>query len=242
MMMTRTGILVFPVCLLLLACQQPERTIEIDGKHVQCELIAEDGFESGLDRWIVEQRPGGSVSLIDGKMDIDDLSGCTAWFREKFKGNIMIEYEASVIDSGGANDRVSDLNCFWMAKDFNHPEDFFANSEMRNGKFQNYHDMQLYYVGLGGHDNTKTRFRRYAGGGERPVLPEHDLSDQIYLIQANKVNMIRLVVYNTHIQYYFNGMLVFDVEDPDPYSEGYFGIRTYKNHMTVDNLKVYALK
>ncbi len=36
-------------------------------------------------------------------------------------------------------------------------------------------------------------------------------------------------------------MLVFDFEDPEPYHEGYFGIRTYKNHMRVDNLKVYRL-
>ncbi len=181
--------------LLCSACDPPQKSILIKGQAVRCELIAEDAFESGLDNWVIEQGPGGNVSIKHGKMDIDDASGCTVWFREKFEGNIFIEYEATVIDSGGVYDRVSDLNCFWMALDFHHPDDFFARSEQRNGIFQNYHDMKLYYVGLGGHDNTKTRFRRYAGGGERPVLPEHDLSDESYLIKPNKVNRIRLIVY-----------------------------------------------
>ena len=239
--MFKPALLFVPFFLVFTASCKQQKSILVKGESVLCELITEDAFESGLDNWIIEQVPGGKVTCKHGKMDIDDASGCTVWFREKFQGNILIEYEAVVVDSGGVNDRVSDLNCFWMAMDLDHPGDFFASSEKRKGIFQNYHELKLYYVGLGGHDNSKTRFRRYAGGGERPVLPEHDLSNEAYLIQANKVNRIQLLVYKQHIQYYYNGVLVFDIEDPEPYHEGYFGIRTYKNHMRVDNLKVYRL-
>ncbi|WP_430817511.1 DUF6250 domain-containing protein [Carboxylicivirga sp. RSCT41] len=214
--------------------------ITVKGAELEIQLILNEEFEDHMSNWTVEQREGGSVKVENGKMDIDDASGCTVWFNKKLSGNIMIEYEAVVIDEGGTNDRVSDLNCFWMATDIS-TEDFFATSEQRGGKFQNYHDMKLYYVGLGGHNNTKTRFRRYAGGGERPCLPGHDLSDAAFLITANAINHIRIVVYNKHIQYYRNGLLIYDFEDQDPYSEGYFGIRTFKNHMTVDNFKVYSL-
>ena len=201
-------------------------------------LIFHESFES-MENWIVEQMPGGTTSIIDGKLDIDDLSGCTVWYKKEMEAPFIIEYEVTVINENGSNDRVSDLNCFWLAKDMTSPDDFFKNSEKRAGKFQNYHDLRLYYVGLGGHDNSKTRFRRYEGNGSRPILPEHDLSDPQYLITANKCNQIRIEVLDTSVQYYYNGKLVYDVNDPTPYKNGYFGFRTYKNHMKLDNFKIF---
>ncbi|TLX76036.1 Tat pathway signal sequence domain protein [Labilibacter sediminis] len=229
------------ICFLFISCKQQSKDIVIDGQTINCKLITSDDFETDLSNWTVEQRPGGNVSINNSILDIDDASGCTVWYNLKLKGPLMIEYDVIVVDEGGVNDRVSDLNCFWMATDIHAPNDFFKRSALRAGKFQNYHDMQLYYVGLGGHDNTKTRFRRYTGGGERPCLPEHDLNDKKYLITGNHINKIRLIAYKNRIQYYRNDQLIFDVTDNNPYTEGYFGIRTYKNHMTVDNFKVYQL-
>lgn len=196
---------------------------------------------NNMNNWVVEQIEGGKTTIKKGKLDIDDFSGCTVWFKQELEAPFVIEYDATVIDNGGDNDRVSDLNCFWLAKDMNNPDDFFENSENRGGKFQNYHDLRLYYVGLGGHDNSKTRFRKYDGKGNRPVLPEHDLSDEKYLIKANKTNHIKIVVDGGTVQYYYNGLLVFDFNDLTPYKKGYFGFRTYKNHMQVDDFKVYKL-
>ncbi|MCW3806652.1 DUF6250 domain-containing protein [Plebeiibacterium marinum] len=223
------------------SCNINTKTIRIYNNTLRSYIIYEDNFYNDLENWSIEQKPGGTVSIINKKLDINDADGCTVWFNKKLCAPLIIEYDAVVIDDGGINDRVSDLNCFWMANDIHEPEDFFKRSATRGGIFQNYHDMQLYYVGLGGHNNTKTRFRRYAGKGERPCLPEHDLNDSIYLITPNIKNKIRLVVYKKHIQYYRNDQLIYDVIDENPYTEGYFGIRTYKNHMTVDNFKVYGL-
>jgi len=119
---------------------------------------------------------------------------------------------------------------------------FCVYSEKRGGKFQNYHNLRLYYVGLGGHSNTKTRFRRYDGTGKRPILPEHDLSDKKYLIKANKTNKVKIVVDGNSVKYFFNRILVYDVTDPAPYKDGYFGIRTNKNHMWIDDFKVYRIR
>lgn len=154
----------------------------------------------------------------------------------------MIEYDTYIIDQDGPNDRVSDMNCFWMAKDPENPDNLFANSEKRHGKFSNYDSLRLYYMGVGGHDNSKTRFRRYTGNGERPLLPEHDLSDPKYLIKPNTVNHIRIIAFNDIIQYYRNGEKMINFKDDNPYTSGYFGFRTVNNHMTVDNFKVYQLK
>ncbi|TRX71894.1 DUF6250 domain-containing protein [Carboxylicivirga sp. M1479] len=240
-MQTTTSFICMALLLLISSCaNHQKKNIRLGNDDYHADLLYHDNFNSKLDNWTVEQREGGTVQLVNNSMDIDDVNGCTVWFNTKLKGNVLIEYDAIVIDKGGANDRVSDLNCFWMAKDLN-SVNFFDNSELRGGKFQNYHDMQLYYVGLGGHDNSKTRFRKYAGGGDRPCLPEHDLSDQKYLITANQTNTIRLLVYNGQIQYYRNEQLIYNYRDDTPYTEGYFGIRTYKNHMSIDNFKVYQL-
>ena len=77
----------------------------------------------------------------------------------------MIQYEATVVSAGGPNDRVSDLNSFWMATDPRTPEDLFAHD--RSGKFAEYNLLDMYYVGLGGNGNTTTRFRRYIGDDNR---------------------------------------------------------------------------
>jgi acetyl esterase/lipase len=203
-------------------------------------LLFKDDFETDLSHWVPEQMPGGSTVVHHGKLEIEDAAACTVWFREKLAGPVLIEYDATLIDAGGPHDRVSDLNCFWMAVDPEHSDDIFADTS-RTGVFSDYHALRLYYVGCGGHDNSKTRFRRYTGDGSRPLLPEHDLTDPQYLLVPNKTLKIQIVANGGSIQYFRDGKLFYDVEDPDPYTEGWFALRTVRDDMTVDNFRVYRL-
>lgn len=238
-------LLMFPfffTVLLHLAGAQQSKTVAInDTLEVEARLIYKADFNGSLQDWKVEQMPGGTVRQNNGKLEITDVTGCTVWLQKEFEGPLMITYNAFVIDEGGPQDRVSDLNCFWMAKDMEHPNDFFADSDKRGGKFSNYDGLRLYYMGVGGHDNSKTRFRRYDGDGNRPLLPGHDLSEKKYLIQPNKTTQIKIIAFNEIIQYYRDGERIIDFYDPHPYTSGYFGLRTVNNHMTVDNFKVYRL-
>ncbi len=230
---------------LALSCNSVE-TKEVslnENLKVKATLIYSEDFSSDMSNWKVEQMPGGSVFVNDGKLEISDSAGCTVWFTKKLEGPILIEYDAVVLKNGGQFERASDLNCFWMATDPANPDNLFVNSEKRGGKFTNYgNSLALYYVGLGGHYNSKTRFRRYDGEGNTPLLPEHDFSDEKYMITPNINNHIRLVAYNGLIQYHRNEQHIFNFEDENPYTSGHFGIRTVHNHMTVDNVKVYALE
>ncbi len=191
--------------------------------------------------WVVEQQQGGKVEFRNHEMEITDSLGCTVWLKHKLKAPLKIGYEVIVIDNGGPFDRVSDLNCFWMANDPKNPDNFFKNSKERQGKFTNYHELTQYYVGYGGHDNTKTRFRRYDGNFDRPLLPEHDLSDQKFMIISNTTIQITLKVENNKVTYSRDNEVIFELNDSNPYLNGYFGIRTVNNHMKIQNLKITKL-
>jgi len=97
-------------------------------------------------------------------------------------------------------------------------------------------------VGYGGHHNSKTRFRRYNGNIERPLLPEHDLSDKKFMITANKKMHIEIVVKENYTSYSRDGEIIFEINDAYPYTNGYFGFRTVNNHMLIENFKVSQLE
>lgn len=223
-------------------CVDKPMIVKLNDTHtVESELIYEDNFDNGLSHWHVEQMPGGKVENNDGKLEITDAKGCTIWSKKSFDGPLMITYDTYVMNEGGPHDRVSDLNCFWMATDPENKDNLFVNSDNRGGKFSNYDSLQLYYVGLGGNDNGTTRFRRYSGTGERPMLPENDLSKAKYMITPNQVAKIKLIAFDGIVQYYRDDELIFNFSDDNPYTSGHFGFRTVDNHMTIDNFKVYQL-
>lgn len=194
-----------------------------------------------LGDWVVEQQPGGRVIAGGDYLEIDDEGGCTVWWRERLQAPVEITYTATVIDAGGPNDRVSDLNCFWMASDPRDPKNLFYAGHGRTGTFADYDRLRTYYVGYGGHTNTRTRFRRYLGEGEKPLLPEHDLSAAQFLIEPNRPYQIRLVARpDGTVRFFRDGELVFDYRDPEPLTSGWFGFRTVKNHLRIENVRVQS--
>lgn len=208
-------------------------------ENIDKRLIYKDDFEQNLDKWKIEQMPGGTVQIRDGVLEIDDAAGCTVWFKHKLASPVSIEYDVQVVGEGGANDRVSDLNCFWMAQDPENPDDIFAGSEKRGGSFANYNSLKLYYVGYAANDNTTTRFRRYSGDGNKPLLPEHDLD--IYRMTGGQKLRIKIVSSGEVNQYWVDGQKIFDYKDQEPYTQGYFGFRTVKNRLRIDNFRVYKI-
>lgn len=210
--------------------------------------LFQDDFEKDLSHWIVEQTPAGTTRQIDGQLDIDDApgpkdkGGCTVWFKEKISGPVRIEYDATMIQKGGPNDRISDLNCFWMATDPDHPEDFFAKSKERGGSFKKYDSLLTYYVGYGANENATTRFRRYPRPRDDKALqPEYDRDEAKYMNRPNQTRKIQLIADGKKIQFILDGEIIFTFEDPEPYREGYFGFRTTRSHIRFDNFKVTRL-
>jgi hypothetical protein len=202
-------------------------------------LLLHDDFESTAD-WSIEAEQPARVSAANGVLDIDSPAGCTVWFKHKLNGPIEIEFDATAVAAGGPNDQVSDLNVFWMAtnRDGSAPL-----TPPRSGKFAEYNDLLTYYVGLGGNRNTTSRFRRYIGDPQsRPLLPEHDLKSPEVLLMPNQRQHITLIADGGRIEYRRDGRTLFTYDDPAPYVQGWFAIRTTYSHLRIERLKIYTLK
>ena len=193
-----------------------------------------DDFSSDLSNWVVEQQPGGTVAVEDGRLVIADVGGCTVWFKHKLEAPVIITYTATVSSKA----RVSDLNCFWMATDPSRPDDLLAPGHKRTGAFATYDTLRTYYVGYGGNYNSTTRFRRYNGDGTKPLLPKNDLSAPEYLLKPDHAYHIALVVVGSRVQYQRDGEVVFDYTDPEPLTSGWFGFRTVKSRIEIQDFKV----
>ena len=188
--------------------------------------------------WVVEAaEPGAVVRWRGGTVEIDTAAGLTLWYREKLTGPVGITFEARMVKAGGRNDRVSDLNAFWMATDPAVPGG--SPVGRRGGTFEEYDTLRTYYVGIGGNGNTSTRLRRYVGrAGERPLLREHDLSHPAALLRPNRWTRVRLLADGGRIAVERDGRRVFAMTDPRPYASGWFGLRTTWSHLEVRNLRL----
>lgn len=202
------------------------------------QLIFTDDF-TVLDTsvWVSEIAPlsGSTVYVEDGNLVLDTKGGVTVWLNKKLSGNIRIEYSRKVLVDSGVNDRLSDLNTFWMATD---PRN--SNLFTRNGVLERYDSLQMYYAGMGGNTNKTTRFRKYPGNGERMLLKEY--KDPAHLLEANKVYKIVIEVKNNKVSYSVNGERWFEYNDPDALKEGYFGFRSTKSRQAVEEIRIYQEK
>jgi hypothetical protein len=200
-------------------------------------IVHSDPFDGDLDDWVAEfELPAtSSMTIVDGRLDIVAAEGATIWFAHPLGGDVSIEYEVTVVDEGGPFDRVSDMNQFWMATSPGGGPVSFT----RDGTAEDYFDLDLYYVGMGGYDNTRTRFRRYAGG-DRPLLGE--FTDPAHLLVANHTYAVKIVVQRGTTTFTVDGETFFELDDPAPYRQGHFAFRTLRNHERIDNFRVVDLE
>jgi hypothetical protein len=218
-------------------CQNSERDASLDNSGYKTKLVYSEDFSTNLANWKAEfEKPTISKMMIVGsKMDVYASKGATIWFKNKLSGNVIITYIVTVVNNGGQFDRVSDLNAFWMASN---P----ANENLFNqdGKFSSYDSLNLYYAGIGGHENSTTRFRKYHSNGEKPVLKE--FTDKEHLLVGNRKYSVKIIVNKGLVKFYLNNVLFWSFQDEKPYAEGYFGFRTTDSHQQFDNFNVYAIE
>jgi hypothetical protein len=186
--------------------------------------------------WAQEQMPGGTVSFGRGEIEIVDAGGCTLWLRKRLMAPVEISYDVTF--TPGPGERVSDLNCFWMAREKDSPAAPYAKQPPRTGAFAQYDALETYYVGYGANGNTTTRFRRYDGTPARPLRPEHDLRDKRLMLEANRTVHLRLVARDGRAEFYRDGEKIFSFVDPAPLTAGWFAFRTVQSHFVIRNFAI----
>jgi hypothetical protein len=200
-------------------------------------LLYQDDFEGSLARWAAElQKPEASrVGAGQGKLTIDAAAGATVWFKPRLSGDLLITYRRKVLVQGGPNDRLSDMNQFWMAGE---PDGTLAFG--RNGKFEDYDTLPMYYAGIGGNGNKTTRLRRYTSDGGKRLVAE--ASDAAHLLQPNREYAIAVEVYHGCTRISVDGQPWLAYADPRPLLDGRFGLRTTWSHQEVTAFRVYRLE
>ena len=219
---------------------------------ISCGTYATDWQSRGLGKkdfkkyWKVEsESPDYSVTFQGDTAEIVSPKGLTLWLKEKMSGRVTIEYDARVVvrEEG---DRLSDLNCFWMASDPQHPDNLWKREKWRSGIFLNCYTLQLYYLGYGGNHNSTTRFRRYNGNEAgvtdakaRPAILK-EYNDKEHLLEANRWYHIRITTDGYRTCYYINGERLIDFRDAEPLTEGWFGFRTTLSRTQITNFRYKA--
>lgn len=202
-------------------------------------LLPVSAHAAPLKGWVVEaEDPAATVNETHGVIDIDSAKGITLWSPRRLSGPTIIRFDAMAVAAGEPNDKVSDLNAFWMAAE----KDGASPLTHRSGKFEDYDTLRMYYVGIGGNRNTTTRLRRYVGrAGERPLLPQHDHAAPDEMLTPNRWVSVRLVADAARIEYWCDGRRLFDLDDPSPYSRGWFALRTTQSHLRIKDFSVVRL-
>ena len=201
-----------------------------------------------LKDWTTEDHSGEVKILVSGDtLEITAPKGLTLWYNRRITGDYEISYRVKMLMQGGKYDRLSDLNCFWGANDPEHPDNLFARSGWRNGIFQRYKTLSLFYVGYGGNHNSTTRFRQYFAKAAdtndavaRPVIKEY--TDKAHLLLPNKWYDIRIRVEKGITTYRVTGEELFRLPIKDNEGDGHFGLRLLKNHTLFTDFQVKKLQ
>jgi len=58
------------------------------------------------------------------------------------------------------------------------------------------------------------------------------------LLVANRSQHVKLVADGGRIEYWHDGARVFAIDDAEPYTSGWFGLRTTASHLEIRNFKL----
>lgn len=200
-------------------------------------LFSDDFTDTAFNKnWVLEVAGAErkACTVKDGCLELNTTGGVTAWYKQELRGNVWIEFDRTVVLQGGPNDRLSDLNQFWMASD---PA---GKMFSRKGDFKEYDSLQLYYVGMGGNYNSTTRMRRYDGRGKLEIVGEW--KDSLHLLQPNKTYHIAIVFRDGVSDFYVDGQRYFSYKDGQPFTHGWFAIRSTKSRQRIAHVRIWRIE
>lgn len=189
------------------------------------------------DKWEIEtENTDTHITFCVDTIELKTSAGLTLWYRQPMHVPFTIEYDAMVCLQD-STDRLSDLNCFWLATDPSVSDgSVITNISRRRGIFTNASSLKLYYLGYGGNYNTTTRFRRYNAKPQPPLVKEY--TDTAHLLRPNHWYHIRIEATASRTKYFIDEELLIDYADPTPLLYGWFGFRTTWSHCIIRSFRI----
>ncbi len=208
-------------------------------------ILFEDDFSTDLGNWWFEGTE--KVFIADGKLHIDANSGddtkghaSTVWCRERISAeNVVISFDAYVV---GSSTDINNINFFLNYSNPDGTDIYDTRQDRLSGSYSLYHDLNGYiftYVNdvagespsVAGVPKGRFRIRRCPGF-------ELLSSDYTYNGRGKIHRHIEIIKEGNKLQYKVDGTVRAEAIDENPWNEGYFGFRTFRTELIIDNLTV----
>jgi len=150
-------------------------TLTIGSQHFIVEPLHTEDFEGPAHRWRFDGR--GRAWVEDGRLQMDaDGFESTAWFTEEIAGNLVIQYQAHILDPVGKDN----INLFFMATA---PDGGDVLDVPFTGSYPEYHTLPNYIWTV---TASHTRLRRNPGfeilSEDRETLPTPTKTREFILV------------------------------------------------------------
>lgn len=211
------------MCLFFSYGSLPAEELTVGGERISVRLLHEEDFEGVLNRWRFDGR--GRVWAGDGRLQMSaDGFESTAWFTKEVEGDLLITYQAHILDPVDKNN----INLFFLATASGGGDILKVPI---TGNYPEYHKLPNYiWTFTGAH----TRLRKDPGF--------HLLSeDKKTVPEANRDYELAVLVRGGKIRCYIDGRLVHSYDDPEPHTKGKVGFRTFRTRLWWDNLRIYQV-
>jgi len=203
---------------------QTQMVFEVGQEQIKGTLIYEADFEDSS-QWLFEIEAGG-YAFKDRKLYLDtyEKECATAWIRQEFPADLVIEYQASLREPKGGNN----LNLFFCGKGDNGGP---LEPSNRTGAYGDYKVIPNYLMTF---VSVYTRLRKDPGF--------HLLNENKNVCaEIGQDYRIKVIKRGGRIQCLINDELVHDHVDEDPHGEGWVGLRTWHTNVTYDALRIYRI-
>ena len=217
------------------SCAAPEKSKE-KLPYTVGEILLSDDFSGNSATWEAE---GQSPELVDGKMVIDTNSFAAVWLKPALLGNIVIEYDVTVLSQNSSDKTQCSFGCFAMASDPADTKNFFAGSKERAGTLSGYDNLNLYYYYLSCDSKNSAKFMKYSNGKHESIGTSAESS---YKISPDKKYHVKLLFFKNTIEFYLNDRRLLKYEGSSPYTEGNFGFTALVCKIAVDNFSITHLR
>ena len=198
-------------------------TIVLGDLDLNVDLLHHEDFSSGLGKWKIEGR--GKVAVDNGRLRMDASQvESTAWFPHEVEGDILITFEAFVLEPPDANN----INVFFLAAA---PDGGSVLDLELSGAYKEYHLLPNYIMTF---TSGYTRLRRNPGFN---LVSENTAVKAL----SSTGYEVAILVRGERIRCFINNIPVHSYKDEDRHQRGRIAFRSWHTRLWWDNLKLYRV-